>query len=155
MICLGSFRRREARFDPSPPHHLGSAGVLAAGRTWSIAQAVARRERAYDTRPMRAMVTGGAGFIGSHLVDALLARGVEVHAVDNLSTGSRENLASAATLHELDIRDETLEQLAGRVRPEVVVHLAAQADVGTPVVRPTFEAEVNDVGALRVLEAGR
>src|SRR5438876_1478941 len=104
---------------------------------------------------MRAMVTGGAGFIGSHLVDALLARGDEVHAVDDLSTGSRENLASAATLHELDIRDEALEQLARRVRPEVVFHLAAQADVGTSVERPAFDAEVNVVGTVRVLEAAR
>src|SRR5438874_4162099 len=104
---------------------------------------------------MRTLVTGGAGFIGSHLVDALLARGDEVHVVDDLSTGSRENLASAATLHELDIRDETLEQLAGRVRPEVVFHLAAQADVGTSVERPTFDAEVNVVGTVHVLEAAR
>src|SRR5205085_3056738 len=104
---------------------------------------------------MRAMVTGGGGFIGSHLVDALLARGDEVHVVDNLSTGSRENLASSAELHELDIRDEALEQLVGRVRPEVVFHLAAQADVGTSVERPTFDAEVNVVGTVRVLEAAR
>jgi UDP-glucose 4-epimerase len=104
---------------------------------------------------MRAMVTGGAGFIGSHLVDALLARGDEVHVVDNLSTGSRDNLASAAALHELDIRDETLEQLAARVRPEVVFHLAAQADVGTSVERPAFDADVNVVGTVRVLEAAR
>src|SRR6266576_138504 len=104
---------------------------------------------------MRAVVTGGAGFIGSHLVDALRARGDEVHAVDDLSTGSRENLASAATLHELDIRDEALERLAGWVRPEVVFHLAAQADVGTSVERPTFDAEVNVVGTVRVLEAAR
>jgi UDP-glucose 4-epimerase len=104
---------------------------------------------------MRALVTGGAGFIGSHLVDALLARGDEVHIVDNLSTGSRENLAPAATLHELDIRDETLEALAGRIGPEVVFHLAAQADVGTSVERPAFDADVNVVGTVRVLEAAR
>jgi UDP-glucose 4-epimerase len=104
---------------------------------------------------MRAMVTGGAGFIGSTLVDALLARGDEVHVVDNLSTGSRENLASAATLHELDIRDEGLERLAARWRPDVVFHLAAQADVGTSLERPAFDAEVNVVGTVRVLEAAR
>lgn len=101
------------------------------------------------------MVTGGAGFIGSNLVDALLAQGDEVHVVDDLSTGLRENLASSAELHELDIRDEGLEQLAGQVRPEVVFHLAAQADVGTSVERPTFDAEVNVVGTVRVLEAAR
>jgi UDP-glucose 4-epimerase len=104
---------------------------------------------------MRALVTGGAGFIGSHLVDALLALGDEVHVVDNLSTGSQENLASAAELHELDIRDEALEELAGRLRSEVVFHLAAQADVGTSVERPAFDAEVNVVGTVRVLEAAR
>src|SRR4051794_36693232 len=104
---------------------------------------------------MRAMVTGGAGFIGSHLVDALLARRDEVHVVDNLSNGSVANMSSAAMLHELDIRDEALEHLGGRVRPEVVFHLAAQADVGTSVERPTFDAEVNVVGTVRVLEAAR
>lgn len=104
---------------------------------------------------MRAIVTGGAGFIGSHLVDALLARGGDVHVVDNLSTGSRENLAPAATLHELDIRDEALEQVIAPLRPEVVFHLAAQADVGTSVERPTFDADVNVVGTVRVLEAAR
>jgi UDP-glucose 4-epimerase len=104
---------------------------------------------------MRAIVTGGAGFIGSHLVDALLARGDQVHVVDNLSTGSRENLASAATLHELDIRDAALEQLVARLKPEVVFHLAAQADVGTSVERPAFDADVNVVGTVRVLEAAR
>ena len=101
------------------------------------------------------MVTGGAGFIGSHLVDALLLRGDEVHVVDDLSTGSRENVASDAELHEVDIRHEALEQLAARVRPDVVFHLAAQADVGTSVERPTFDAEVNVVGTVRVLEAAR
>src|SRR5438552_703979 len=104
---------------------------------------------------MRAMVTGGAGFIGSHLVDALVARGDEVHVVDNLATGSRENVASAAELHELDIRDEALGELAGRLRPEAVFHLGAQADVGTSVERPAFDAEVNVVGTVRILEAAR
>jgi UDP-glucose 4-epimerase len=104
---------------------------------------------------MGALVTGGAGFIGSHLVDALLARGDEVHVVDNLTTGSRENLAPGAELHELDIRDESLEQLAEQLQPEVVFHLAAQADVGTSVERPAFDADVNVVGTVRVLEAAR
>lgn len=101
------------------------------------------------------MVTGGAGFIGSHLVDALVSRGDEVHVVDNLSTGSRDNLPAAVTFHELDIRSEELMELAGRVEPEVVFHLAAQADVGTSVDRPAFDAEVNVVGTVRVLEAAR
>ncbi len=103
---------------------------------------------------MRAAVTGGAGFIGSHVVDALLARGDEVHVVDNLATGRRENLDPAATLHEHDIR-ELLGALFDEIRPEVVVHLAAQADVGTSVEKPHFDAEVNVLGTLNVLEAAR
>src|SRR5579859_113936 len=104
---------------------------------------------------MRVMVTGGAGFIGSHLVDALLARGDEVHVVDSLATGSRDNLGEGATLHELDIRDDGLGEIAARVRPEVVFHLAAQADVGTSVERPAFDADVNVIGTVRVLEGAR
>lgn len=104
---------------------------------------------------MRAIVTGGAGFVGSHVVDALLARGSDVHVVDNLATGSRENVASEAELHELDIRDAALEQLVRSLEPETVFHLAAQADVGTSVDRPAFDAEVNVVGTVRVLEAAR
>ena len=103
---------------------------------------------------MRAVVTGGAGFIGSHVVEALLARGDEVHVVDNLATGQRENVAAEATLHELDIR-EPLGELFDEVRPETVVHLAAQADVGTSVEKPLLDAEVNVLGTLNVLEAAR
>jgi UDP-glucose 4-epimerase len=104
---------------------------------------------------MRTLVTGGAGFVGSHVVDALLEHGDEVHVVDNLSTGSRENLAAGAELHELDIRDPAIETLGAELRPDVVLHLAAQADVGTSVERPAFDAEVNVVGTVRVLEAAR
>src|SRR5215210_1580490 len=103
---------------------------------------------------MRAVVTGGAGFIGSHVVDALLQRGDEVHVVDNITTGRRENLDAAATLHEQDIR-EPLEPLFDELGPEAVVHLAAQADVGTSVERPLLDAEVNVLGTINVLEAAR
>jgi len=103
---------------------------------------------------VRAAVTGGAGFIGSHVVDALVARGDDVHVIDNFATGRRENLNDAATLHEHDIR-EPLEPLFAEIAPELVVHLAAQADVGTSVERPLFDAEVNVVGTLNVLEAVR
>ncbi len=103
---------------------------------------------------MRAAVTGGAGFIGSHVVDALVARGDEVYVVDNFATGRRENLNEAATLMEIDIR-EPLAGLFEEIQPELVVHLAAQADVGTSVERPLFDAEVNVVGTLNVLEAVR
>jgi UDP-glucose 4-epimerase len=103
---------------------------------------------------VRAVVTGGAGFIGSHVVDALLARGDEVHVVDNLASGRRANVAEGAALHELDIR-EPLGGLFDEVRPETVLHLAAQADVGTSVEQPLLDAEVNVLGTLNVLEAAR
>ncbi len=103
---------------------------------------------------MRAVVTGGAGFIGSHVVEALLARGDEVHVVDNFATGRRENLAPAATVHEQDIREQ-LGELFDDIRPELVVHLAAQADVGTSVADPLLDAGVNVLGTLNVLEAAR
>jgi UDP-glucose 4-epimerase len=98
---------------------------------------------------MRALVTGGAGFIGSHLVDALVERGDVVVVLDDLSTGRREYLNPAATLVEHDVR-EPFETDA-----ELVFHLAAQADVGTSMERPGFDAQVNVVGTVNVLEAGR
>ena len=103
---------------------------------------------------MRAAVTGGAGFIGSHVVDALVARGDDVHVIDNFATGRRENVNGAATVHEHDIR-EPLGSLFDEIRPEVVVHLAAQADVGTSVAQPLLDAEVNVLGTVNVLEAAR
>lgn len=103
---------------------------------------------------MRVVVTGGAGFIGSHAVDALLARGDEVHVLDNLATGSRQNVDPAATLHEGDIRNDA-GALFDAVRPELCLHLAAQADVNTSVRRPDYDAEVNVLGTVRVLEAAR
>ena len=103
---------------------------------------------------MRAVVTGGAGFIGSHLADTLVARGDDVHVVDNLATGSRDNVPGEAVLHERDVR-EPLDDVFAAARPEVVFHLAAQADVGTSVERPDLDAEVNVLGTVRVLEAAR
>src|SRR3954449_8397265 len=102
---------------------------------------------------MRAVVTGGAGFIGSHLVEALLARGDEVHVLDNLSKGKAENVAAGAELHEADIREP--DAVFAAVRPETVFHLAAQADVRVSIERPDRDAEVNVLGTLRVLEAAR
>src|SRR5687768_5767935 len=104
--------------------------------------------------PVRAIVTGGAGFIGSHVAEALLARGDDVHVVDNLATGKRENLPEGATLHERDIR-EPLDDLFAEIGPEACVHLAAQADVRVSVERPDFDADVNVVGTIRVLQAAR
>ena len=102
---------------------------------------------------MRAIVTGGAGFIGSHVVDALLERGDEVHVLDDLSTGKRERVAEGVLLHVGDIRAP--DEVFDAVRPDVVVHLAAQADVRTSVERPEHDADVNILGTLRILEAGR
>jgi UDP-glucose 4-epimerase len=102
---------------------------------------------------MRAVVTGGAGFIGSHVVEALLARGDEVHVVDNLAKGKRENVASGAELHEADIRDP--DAVFDEVRPEKIFHLAAQADVRVSVERPGHDADVNVLGTVRILEAAR
>ncbi len=96
---------------------------------------------------MRTVVTGGAGFIGSNLVDALVARGDDVTVVDNFATGTRANLNSAATLLEHDIRQPF------EIEADVVFHLAAQADVQTSMQRPEYDASVNVVGTVNVLEA--
>ena len=111
---------------------------------------------------MQALVTGGAGFIGSTLVDRLLAEGHSVDVVDDLSSGSIANLADARAdrsndlkIHQVDIRDPSVVELIGRRQPEVVFHLAAQADVRVSVARPTFDAEVNVLGSLNVLEGAR
>lgn len=101
---------------------------------------------------MRALVTGGAGFIGSNLVDALIERGDSVEVVDNLSSGKRENVSERAQLHELDVR-EPLNGVFADLKPDVCFHLAAQADVRVSIERPDYDAEVNVIGTLRVLEA--
>src|SRR5215210_3964249 len=109
---------------------------------------------------MRTLVTGGAGFIGSNLVDALLARGDRVTAVDDLSTGRRQNLeealGSGAELVEADIRDgAAISDLLEARRPEVVFHLAAQIDVRRSVAEPDFDASVNVGGTANLLDARR
>jgi UDP-glucose 4-epimerase len=104
---------------------------------------------------MRALVTGGAGFIGSHIADALLERGDEVHVIDNLTTGKEENLAGAQ-LHRVDIRETArVNEVIDLVKPEVVFHLAAQADVRKSLEDPAFDATTNVVGTINVLEASR
>jgi UDP-glucose 4-epimerase len=109
---------------------------------------------------MKALVTGGAGFIGSNLVDALLGRGDEVTVIDDLSTGRRENLdgalAGGAKLAETDIRDrEAIEGLMVEAKPEVVFHLAAQIDVRKSIADPAFDASINVGGTANVLEGAR
>ena len=111
---------------------------------------------------MRSLVTGGAGFIGSNLVDRLLAEGHSVDVVDDLSTGSLANLAAARsnpdhqlTFQQLDVRSPDLAELIARRRPDVVFHLDAQADVRVSVARPVFDADVNILGSLQVIEGAR
>jgi UDP-glucose 4-epimerase len=111
---------------------------------------------------VKALVTGGAGFIGSTLVDRLLAEGHTVDVVDDLSTGSLANLAQARAngehalrFHRIDIRTADVIDLIARSQPEVVFHLAAQADVRVSVARPTYDAEINVLGSLNVLEGAR
>jgi UDP-glucose 4-epimerase len=109
---------------------------------------------------MDALVTGGAGFIGSNLVDALLARGDEVTVVDNVSTGKRENLEQAlgngATLEEVDIREaEAVEDVVARTKPDVIFHLAAQIDVRKSVADPAADARINVEGTANMLAAAQ
>jgi UDP-glucose 4-epimerase len=100
------------------------------------------------------LVTGGAGFIGSNLADALVAGGATVHVVDDLSSGKRVQVPEAAHFHQMDIRDaDGLRALAQEVRPQVIFHLAAQADVRKAIEDPGFDADVNVKGTIAVLEA--
>ena len=108
----------------------------------------------------RVLVTGGAGFIGSTLVDRLIAEGYEVDVIDDLSTGKLANLAEARktgrlNFHQLDIRGEAVIGLIERRRPEVIFHLAAQADVRVSVERPSFDAAVNILGSINIMEGAR
>ncbi|MEN3040526.1 MAG: NAD-dependent epimerase/dehydratase family protein [Bacteroidia bacterium] len=103
---------------------------------------------------MRILVTGGAGFIGSHLVEALLGESHVVAVIDNLSTGRRENLPPQVPLFQIDLRDrETLRAHFREYTYDVVMHLAAQVDVRTSVEAPVQDAEINIIGTLNLLEA--
>lgn len=102
---------------------------------------------------MRVLVTGGAGFIGSHTVDALVARGDEVIVVDDLSSGSERNLNAGARFERLDVRAPQTGELVRSARPQAIVHLAAQVSVSRSVREPVFDAEVNVLGSLNVLGA--
>jgi UDP-glucose 4-epimerase len=103
---------------------------------------------------VRAVVTGGAGFIGSHVVEALLVRGDEVTVVDDLSRGKCENVPEGARLVQADVR-KGLQAIFDEARPEVCFHLAAQVDVRVSVEQPAHDAEVNVLGTVAVLEAAR
>jgi len=103
---------------------------------------------------VKILVTGGAGFIGSHVVDAYLAAGHEVAVLDNLSTGRQENVNPAARLLRVDVRDKgQVAEAVATFRPQVVSHHAAQAEVPRSVADPGYDAEINIVGGLNVLKA--
>ncbi|MDH5429814.1 MAG: NAD-dependent epimerase/dehydratase family protein [Nitrospirota bacterium] len=101
---------------------------------------------------MRVLVTGGAGFIGSHLVDRLVQEGNEVIVIDNLSTGKRKQVNKKAEFYKMDIRSKRIERVFRKERPVIVVHLAAQMNVRLSTEDPGFDADVNILGTLNLLE---
>jgi UDP-glucose 4-epimerase len=107
------------------------------------------------TASQSVLVTGGAGFIGSHLVDRLVAGGQQVTVVDNLSSGREANIHAAARFEKSDIRSPELSGTVKRARPEVVFHLAAQISVSVSAREPALDADVNIMGSLNVMEAAR
>ena len=102
--------------------------------------------------PMKVLVTGGAGFIGSHLVDRLVQEGHEVSIIDDLSTGKRKNINKQARLYKMDIQSRTIDRVFRKERPIIVVHLAAQMNVRVSTEDPTFDASVNIMGTLNLLD---
>src|SRR5713226_7028859 len=106
---------------------------------------------------MRILVTGGAGFIGSHLIDALVASNADqVSMFDDFSTGKRYRVNPKATVYQIDLRDAAaVGSAVGKIKPEAIVHLAAQMDVRRSVADPAFDAQVNLVGFLHLIEAAR
>jgi UDP-glucose 4-epimerase len=106
-------------------------------------------------RKKKVLVTGGAGFIGSHVVDALLANGYEVVVVDDLSTGRESNLNPEVTFYKLDIRSQELAEIFEKERPDFVNHHAAQMNVRRSIAEPLFDADVNIRGSLNLIECAR
>lgn len=104
---------------------------------------------------MRILVTGGAGFIASHVTDAFVAAGHQVSVIDDLSSGRRENLNPQARFYQLDVQDSAVAEVFRREQPEVLCHHAAQMDVRRSVADPIFDARVNLLGLLNLLEQGR
>jgi UDP-glucose 4-epimerase len=104
-----------------------------------------------DNKAMKVLVTGGAGFIGSHLVDALIQRGHQVVVVDNLSTGRLENVNPAAIFHRVDISSPELERIFQKERPEIVNHQAAQTMIQKSMEDPVFDAKQNILGSLNLI----
>ncbi len=101
---------------------------------------------------MRYLVTGGAGFIGSHIVDRLIQEGHKVSVIDNLSTGKTENLNRGAIFYKIDIENPRIEKIIKKEKPEVICHFAAQMDVRRSVADPAFDAKTNIIGMINMLE---
>ena len=107
------------------------------------------------TTPKTALVTGGAGFIGSHLVDRLLSEGYKVIIIDDLSTGKLQNLNPAATFHHTEITHPSIQEVFKRTQPDLVFHLASQVSVTNSTKDPIKDAQINVIGTLNLLEASR
>src|SRR3989344_7849537 len=101
---------------------------------------------------MKYLITGGAGFIGSHLADELIKQGHNMAIIDNLSTGKRENLNPKADFYEIDVQNPEISQIFKKVKPDAVFHYAAQIDVRKSVDEPIESAKTNILGSLNVLE---
>jgi UDP-glucose 4-epimerase len=104
---------------------------------------------------MKILLTGGAGFIGSHVADLYIENGHEVVIVDDLSTGHASNINPAATFYQLDIREPDLQEIFKKERPDIINHHAAQMDVRRSIVEPIFDADVNILGSINLLENAR
>ncbi len=101
---------------------------------------------------MKILVTGGAGFIGSQIIDSLVEKGVRTAIIDNLSTGKKENINPEAAFYQADIRDKAIKEIFEKERPDIVFHEAAQASVRLSVADPCMDADINIVGSLNILE---
>ena len=101
------------------------------------------------------LVTGGAGFIGSHVVDLFIAQGFEVVIIDDLSTGRASNINPSAKFYEMDIRNPKIREVFEAEKPDYVSHHAAQMDVRRSVAQPLFDADVNIIGSINLIEAAK
>ena len=104
---------------------------------------------------MKVLVTGGAGFIGSNVVDGLIEEGYEVIVVDDLSNGREENISDKAVFYQVDIRDKKLEDVIKSEKPDIVIHNAAQLSVRVSVEEPLVDADINIMGGLNLIDISK